>query len=91
MNTILTQTRYAGRVIGRIIQFFQQAILCLVYIGITLAIAPVLAVGAAVALGGVTALIRYGIEPGTPSATVWRRQTNGCRRQHRRGHRVSVT
>ncbi|MCJ0618638.1 ABC transporter ATP-binding protein [Haloarcula hispanica] len=64
MNTILTQTRYAGRVIGRIIQFFQQAILCLVYIGIALAIAPVLAVGAAVALGGVTAIIRYGIEPG---------------------------
>jgi len=64
MNTILTQTRYAGRVIGRIIQFFQQSILCLVYIGIALAIAPVLAVGAAVALGGVTAIIRYGIEPG---------------------------
>ncbi|MDS0253120.1 ABC transporter ATP-binding protein [Haloarcula argentinensis] len=64
MNTILTQTRYAGRVIGRIIQFFQQAILCLVYIGIALAIAPMLAVGSAVALGGVTAIIRYGIEPG---------------------------
>ncbi|MFB6224303.1 MAG: ABC transporter ATP-binding protein [Haloarcula sp.] len=64
MNTILTQTRYAGRVIGRIIRFFQQGILCLVYIGIALAIAPMLAVGAAVALGGITALIRYGIEPG---------------------------
>lgn len=64
LNAVITQTRYAGRVIGRIVQLFQQGLLCVAYAAIALVIAPLLTVGAAVALGGITVLFRYGIEPG---------------------------
>jgi subfamily B ATP-binding cassette protein MsbA len=64
LNAIITQTRNAGLVLRRIIEFFQQILLSLMYLSIALVLAPVLTVLAAVLLGGITFLIRYVIEPG---------------------------
>jgi subfamily B ATP-binding cassette protein MsbA len=64
LNTIITQTRYAGRVIKRIISSFQQISLAAMYVVIALVVAPVLTVLAAVFLGSVTYLVRNVIEPG---------------------------
>ncbi|WP_436911284.1 ABC transporter ATP-binding protein [Halosimplex marinum] len=64
LNAIITQTKYAGRAIRRIVQFFQQSLLALVYFGIAFALVPVLTVGTGVFLGGLTILIRHGFESG---------------------------
>jgi len=64
LNAIITQTRFAGRVIHRVLHFFRQSLLALMYLTIALVLAPVLTLLAAITLGGVTLLIRYVIEPG---------------------------
>lgn len=64
LNAIITQTMYAGRVIAQVIKFFQQGLISIVYLIISLAIAPLLTLVAVVTLGGVTFLIRHVIEPG---------------------------
>jgi subfamily B ATP-binding cassette protein MsbA len=64
LNTIVTETRYASRVISQIVRFVQKSLLCVVYVGLALAIAPLLMVGAGVVLGGFTYLIRNVVEPG---------------------------
>lgn len=64
LNAIITQTRYAGNLIRSIVQFFQQALLSLMYITIALIMAPLLTVLAAAILGGITYAVRYILEPG---------------------------
>ena len=64
LNAVITQTRFAGRVIWRILNFFQQSLLSVMYFAIALALAPILTILAAVTLGGLTYLIRNVIEPG---------------------------
>lgn len=64
LNAIITQTRYAGKVIRSIVNFVQQVLLSVVYITLALVMAPILTVAAAVLLGGITYLVRQVIEPG---------------------------
>jgi len=64
LNAIVTQTRYAGRVIRKITTVVEQLLLSLMYVGIALVIAPVLTVSAAVVLGGITFLTRSVLESG---------------------------
>jgi subfamily B ATP-binding cassette protein MsbA len=64
LNAVITQTRFAGRVIRRILKFFQESLLSIMYLVLALVLAPVLTMLAAVSLGGITYLIRNVIEPG---------------------------
>ena len=64
LNAIVTQTRYAGKVIKRIIEFFKTSLIALMYLAIALVLAPVLTVLSIVLLGGLTVLLRGIIEPG---------------------------
>jgi subfamily B ATP-binding cassette protein MsbA len=64
LNAIITQTRYAGKVINRVIRFVQDIFLALMYAALAMFIAPVLTVLTAVFLGVVTYLVRYVVEPG---------------------------
>lgn len=64
LNAIVTQTYYAGRVIQRGVQLIQDAFLAVVYLIIAFAISPQLTVLALGVLGGITAFMRYVIEPG---------------------------
>lgn len=64
LNAIVTQTTYAGRVIQRVIQFFQQGFLAAAYFVIALVIAPTLTIATAIILGGFTIFFRQVIESG---------------------------
>jgi ATP-binding cassette, subfamily B, bacterial MsbA len=64
MNAIVTQAEYAGKVIRDFVQFFEQALLGLMYLAVAFYLAPQLTVLALVLLGGLTYLIRYVLEPG---------------------------
>ena len=64
LNAIITQPRYASRIIGRMISLLRTVLLVAVYATIALLIAPVLTLLTAVLLGGLTAVLRYAIEPG---------------------------
>lgn len=64
LNTIVTETTYAGQVIRRVIKIFEQLLLSGMYVGVALVIAPFLTIGTAVALGGATFFIRNILESG---------------------------
>ncbi|QAU12207.1 ABC transporter ATP-binding protein [Halorubrum sp. BOL3-1] len=64
LNAIVTQTTYAGRVIKRGIQLFEQFFLAAVYFFIALVIAPVLTIVTGIVLGGFTMFFRRVIESG---------------------------
>jgi len=64
INAIITQSFYAGRVIKRVVQFFQTIFISLVYLLVALVIAPVLTLFALVILGTLTVTIRFVLEPG---------------------------
>jgi subfamily B ATP-binding cassette protein MsbA len=64
INAIITQSFYAGRVIKRVVQFFQTLFISLVYLLVALVIAPVLTLFALVILGTLTVTIRFVLEPG---------------------------
>lgn len=64
LNTIVTEIRYSGRVITWFARIFQEAALALMYLAITLYIAPYLTLFAALVLGSITYLVRFVIEPG---------------------------
>ncbi|WP_435196351.1 ABC transporter ATP-binding protein [Natronomonas sp. EA1] len=64
LNAIITQTRYAGRVIRWVVELFQQILLSVMYAAVALIVAPILMLLAAVFLGGITVIVRYVIEPG---------------------------
>jgi len=64
LNAIITQTRYAGRAIKRLVRVLELGMLCLVYVAITVYISPLMSLLAAVLLGGITLVLRNVIEPG---------------------------
>ena len=64
LNAVITQTRFAGTVIRRILGLFQNSLLAIMYLIIAVIIAPVLTLLAVISLGGITYLIRNVIEPG---------------------------
>jgi subfamily B ATP-binding cassette protein MsbA len=64
LNAIVTQAEYAGRVIGRVIDFLEQSFLALMYLAVSLFVAPYLTLFALVFLGGFTILFRHVVEPG---------------------------
>lgn len=64
INAIITQTFYAGRVIKRVVQFFQTLSISGIYLLIAFVIAPVLTLFAVAVLGTVTVVIRFVLEPG---------------------------
>ncbi|MEA5388489.1 hypothetical protein VB773_02285 [Haloarculaceae archaeon H-GB2-1] len=51
LNAIITQTRYAGRIIQNGVKLFQQSLLSLIYVAIALSLAPSMTAVAAVLLG----------------------------------------
>jgi len=64
LNNIVTQARYAGRVIHRIVKLVEQGLLSTVYLGIALLLAPILTIGTGVVLGGFLFGLRRVIESG---------------------------
>ena len=63
LNSIITETRYSGRVIRFAVQSIETAFLALVYLSVMFYIAPRMALGALLLLGGITYLLREVIEP----------------------------
>jgi subfamily B ATP-binding cassette protein MsbA len=64
LNAIVTQARYAGRVIQYVVNFVEQGFLAVMYLGFAFILAPQLTIFAIVFLGGFSMLFRYGIESG---------------------------
>ncbi|XGI84224.1 ABC transporter ATP-binding protein [Halorutilales archaeon Cl-col2-1] len=64
LNSIITETRYSGKVIQHTVQSMETAFLVSVYLAVMFYIAPAMTVFAFVLLGGITFLLRYVIEPG---------------------------
>jgi subfamily B ATP-binding cassette protein MsbA len=64
LNSIITETRYAGDVIQQAVQALERFFLMGVYLAIMLYIGPLMTVYAVVLLGGITYLLRNVIEPG---------------------------
>jgi len=64
LNSILTETRYAGDVIQQAVQALERFFLMGVYLAIMLYIGPLMTVYAIVLLGGITYLLRNVVEPG---------------------------
>jgi subfamily B ATP-binding cassette protein MsbA len=64
LNALITQTYYAGNSIVHAVNLLQLLFLSLVYLAVALALAPFLTLVAVFILGGITFLVRFGIEPG---------------------------
>jgi len=64
LNAIVTQAEYAGRVIQRVVNFFEQGLLTLMYLAIAFLLSPLLTIFAVVFLGGFSVLFRYALESG---------------------------
>lgn len=64
LNAIVTQAEYAGRVIQYIVNFVEQGLLSLMYLGIALVLAPQLTLLTLGLLGGFTFLFRVVLESG---------------------------
>lgn len=64
LNAIVTQSRYAGRVIRRVVSFAEQGFISVTYLAIALVLSPFLTLFAIVFLGGFTILFRYVLESG---------------------------
>ncbi|NKE34918.1 ABC transporter ATP-binding protein [Natronococcus sp. JC468] len=64
LNAIVTQAEIAGKVIRDVIKFVKELLLCGVYLGIALYLAPRLTLAAGVMLGGLTLFVRKIVEPG---------------------------
>lgn len=64
LNALVTQTYHAGHVIYHAVDLVQQFLLTIVYLVITLYIAPYLTLVAVLILGGITVLLRFVINPG---------------------------
>lgn len=64
LNAIVTQAEYAGGVIQRVVNFFEQGLLSLMYLAIALVLAPLLTVFAIVFLGFFSLIFRYALESG---------------------------
>lgn len=64
LNAIVTQATYAGRAIEWFVRIVEQGFLSLMYLVVALYFAPLLTVIAAVFLGGLTVVVRGGLESG---------------------------
>ena len=64
LNSIITETRYAGNVIGTSVTALRSFFLMGVYLAIMVYIGPLMTLYAVVLLGGITYLLRNVIEPG---------------------------
>jgi subfamily B ATP-binding cassette protein MsbA len=64
LNAIVTQTRYAGKVIRGVIKVFERFLLSIMYLIVALILSPTLTILSVVLLGGLTYLIRGVLEPG---------------------------
>lgn len=63
LNAIVTEARYAGRVIKYLVRTTQQLALATVYLAVMIFISPLMTVFAILLLGGITVLLRFVIEP----------------------------
>ena len=64
LNTIITETRYAGEVIQGSVRFFQIALLSLVYLLVAFLISPELTLFTILFLGGLSYLVQNVVESG---------------------------
>ncbi|MDF9745848.1 ABC transporter ATP-binding protein [Natrinema salsiterrestre] len=64
LNAIVTQTNYAGRVIQRVVQLFENVFLSVIYLLIAFIISPFLTIFAGGVLGFLTVFLRRVVEPG---------------------------
>ena len=64
LNAIVTQATYAGRTIKWMVTIVEQGFLSLMYLAVALYFAPMLTIGAAVLLGGLTVIVRGVLESG---------------------------
>jgi len=64
LNAIVTQAKQAGTVIETVVRIVEQSLLSLMYFGIALLLAPWLAIGTALVLGGFTYILRSVLESG---------------------------
>ena len=63
LNAIITETRYAGKVITYFVKSVEQLALAMVYLAVMVFISPLMTVFAIVLLGGITVFLRYVVEP----------------------------
>jgi subfamily B ATP-binding cassette protein MsbA len=63
LNAIITETRYSGRVIDGIVVAMETLFLATVYLAVMFYIAPMMAAGALLLLGGIAFIMRYVIVP----------------------------
>lgn len=63
LNSVITETRYGGRVIDGVVIAMQTLFLILVYLSVMLYIAPVMALFAMALLGGIAFVMRHIIVP----------------------------
>lgn len=64
VNTIVTEIKYSGNLLRTVTQFIEQGLLALMYLAIAIYLAPQLTLLAAVILGGLTFVLRSGLESG---------------------------
>jgi subfamily B ATP-binding cassette protein MsbA len=58
LNAIVTESRQSSQVLRQIVDVFEQLLLSLVYLSVAVYLAPVLTIGAAVLLGGLSFVVR---------------------------------
>jgi len=63
LNAIITETRYAGKVIKYFVRTLEQLALALVYLAVMIFISPLMTMFAIVFLGGITLFLRFIVEP----------------------------
>ena len=63
LNAIITETRYAGKVIKYFVRTIEQLALALVYLAVMIFISPLMTFFAIVLLGGITVFLRFVVEP----------------------------
>jgi subfamily B ATP-binding cassette protein MsbA len=64
LNAIVTQANRAGQVINHMIRIIEQGLLTLMYLSISLYLAPILTIAAGVLLAGISFLLRNVLESG---------------------------
>lgn len=62
LNVVVTESRYAGKVIHQVVRLIEQSLLSVMYLVVTLYLAPVMTLLTIVVLGSVTYLVRSVLE-----------------------------
>ncbi len=63
LNAIITETRYAGKVLKYLIKSVEKLALALVYLAVMIFISPLMTVFAIMLLGGIMGFLRFVVEP----------------------------